>query len=468
MRLAIIGAGPGGYVAAIKAAQLGAQVTVIEDTEVGGTCLNRGCIPTKALLASTGLLNKIRHSEDFGIEISGQIVPNLSKIMERKNKVVSIQVKGIRALFKSWGINLIEGKGMILTPKKIEVKKKDGTTEIVETDRIVIATGSRPGQLPMFPIDGKHILSSDDALNIKTVPKSLIIIGAGVIGCEFAFIFNELGVDVTMLEILPRAISTEDPEISEILEKELKKKKIKLLTNVKILKVNGKHDGIHIELEGNKELIAEKILVSVGRTLNSDRIGLEAVGIQKGTKGEIIVNKKLETNIEGIYAIGDVTGNLMYAHVASKQGKLVAENIMGKNREMDYDVVPYVIFTSPEIASVGLKERQALEKGFDVNTGIFQFRALGKAHVLGEITGFVKFVSDKITDKILGVHIIGPHASDLIHEAAISIKAGLKTKDIAHTIHAHPTLSEAMMESAESLHGEAIHVPKNRHKFSIL
>lgn len=460
MKLVIIGAGPGGYVAAIKAAQLGAQVTVIEDTEVGGTCLNRGCIPTKALLASTELLHKVRHSEDFGIEVPGQIMPNLLKIMERKNKVVSIQVKGIRALFKSWGINLIEGKGMFLSPEKIEVEKKDGSTEIVGADKIIIATGSRPGQLPMFPIDGEHILSSDDALNIKSIPKSLIIIGAGVIGCEFAFIFNELGTDVTMLEIMQRAISTEDPEISETLERELKKKKIKLFTGVKIVKVSGQHDGIHVQLEGNRDLIAEKLLVSVGRTLNSDRIGLEAAGIQKGSKGEIVVNEKMETNIKGIYAIGDVTGNLMYAHVASKQGKIAAGNIMGKNEKMDYSVVPYAIFTSPEIASVGLKENQALEKGLKVKNGSFQFRALGKAHVLGEITGFVKIVSDETTDRILGVHIIGAHASDLIHEAALAMKAGLKTKDISQTIHAHPTLSEALMESAEDMHSEAIHVPK--------
>ena len=460
MKLAIIGAGPGGYVAAIKAAQLGAEVTVIEDTEVGGTCLNKGCIPTKTLLASTELLHKIRHSEDYGIDVTGQIMPNLSKIMERKNKVVSIQVKGIRALFKSWGINLIEGKGMILTPEKIKVEKKDGSTEIVGTDRIIIATGSRPGHLPMFPIDGEHILSSDDVLNIKSIPKSLIIIGAGVIGCEFAFIFNELGTDITMLEIMPRAISTEDPEISETLEREMKKKKIKLFTGVKISKVNSQQDGIHVQLDGNKEFIAEKILVSVGRKLNSDRIGLEEIGIQKGARGEIVVNEKMETNIDRIYSIGDVTGNLMYAHVASKQGKIVAENIMGNNEKMDYSVVPYAIFTSPEIAAVGLKESQALDKGLKVKTGSFQFRAIGKAHVMGEITGFVKIVSDETSDRILGVHIIGPHASDLIHEAALAIKAGLKTKDIAQTIHAHPTLSEAMMESAEDLNGEAIHVPK--------
>ncbi len=460
MRLAILGSGPGGYVAAIKAAQLGAQVTVIEDTEVGGTCLNRGCIPTKALLASTELLHKTRNIEEFGIEISGQVIPNLSKIMERKNKVVSIQVKGIRSLFKSWGINLIEGKGMILSPEKIEVVRKDGSTELVGADKIIIATGSRPAVLPLFPFDGEHILSSDEVLNIKSIPKSLIIIGAGVVGCEFAFIFSELGTDVTILEIMPRAISTEDPEISEILERELKKKKIKLMTGIKITEVKGQHDGIHVSLEGGRELVAEKLLVSVGRALNSDKIGLEAIGIQKGSKGEIVVNEKLETNIGGMYAIGDVTGRLLYAHVASTQGKIAAKNVLGGNEKMDYGVVPYAIFTSPEIAAVGLKENQATEKGIKVKTGHFQFRAIGKAHVMGEITGFVKFVSDETSDKILGVHIIGPHASDLIHEAAVALKAGLKTKDIAETIHSHPTLSEAMMEAAEDVHGEAIHVPK--------
>jgi len=460
MKIAILGAGPGGYVAAIKAAQLGVQVTVIEDTEVGGTCLNKGCIPTKTLLATTELLHKTKNSIEFGIEISGQVTPNLSKIMERKNKVVSTQVKGIRSLFKSWGITLIEGRGMVISPEKIEVQKRDGSTDIVGADRIIIATGSRPAQLPIFPFDGDHILSSDDALTIKSVPKTLIIIGAGVIGCEFAFIFSELGADITMLEIMPRALSTEDPEISETLERELKKKKIKLMTGVKVTGVQGRHDGIHVYLEEGKELVAEKLLVSVGRALNSDGIGVEAVGIEKGPKGEIVVNEKMETNIGGMYAIGDVTGGLLYAHVASREGIIAAKNIIGADQKMDYSVVPATIFTSPEIATVGLKENQAAEKGIKVKTGHFQFRAIGKAHVMGEITGFIKVISDETSDRILGVHIIGPHASDLIHEAALAMKAGLKTRDIAETIHSHPTLSEGMMEAAEDVHGEAIHVPK--------
>ncbi len=460
MRLTIIGAGPGGYVAALKAAQLNAQVTVIEDTEVGGTCLNRGCIPTKALVASAEALHKAKNIEEFGIEVSGEIIPNLSKIMERKNKIVSTQVKGIRSLFKSWGVNLIEGRGMILTPEKVEVQKKDNTTEIIETDKIIIATGSRPAQIPIFPFDGEHIMSSDDALNIKSIPKSLIIIGAGVIGCEFACIFKELGTEVTMVEMMPRAVSTEDPEISEILEKELKKKKIKLMTGVKVERVEGQHDGIHVYLADGKELVAEKLLVSIGRSLNTENIGLEAVGIKKGTRGEVVVNEKMETNIEGIYAIGDVTGGILLAHTASKQGIVAACNACGKEKKYDSSVVPAAIFTSPEIGSVGLREHQAEEKGINIKTGHFQFRALGKAHAMGEIAGMIKIVADANTDMVLGVHIIGPHASDLVHEGALAMKAGLTVKEVADMIHAHPTLAEGLMEAAEDVHGEAIHAPK--------
>jgi len=460
MRATILGAGPGGYVAALKLAQLGVAVTVIEDTEVGGTCLNRGCIPTKALVASAETLHKAKNLEEYGIEIKGEIIPNLSKIMERKSKVVSTQVKGIRSLFKSWGVNLIEGRGMFLTPEKVEVQKRDGSIEIVEADKIIIATGSRPAQIPIFPFDGERILSSNDALNIKAIPSSLIIIGAGVIGCEFACIFRELGTEVTMVEMLPRAVSTEDPEISELLERELKKKKIKLLTGVKVEKAEGRHDGIHVHLSDGRELVAEKLLVSIGRALNTEKIGLEAVGIKKGSRGEIEVNEKMETNIEGIYAVGDVTGGILLAHVASREGIIAAYNACGVEKKIDYSIVPAAIFTSPEIGSVGLREHQAAEKGIKITTGHFQFRALGKAHAMGEISGFIKLIADEATDKLLGMHIIGPHASDLVHEGAVAIRAGLKVRDIAETIHAHPTLSEGIMEASEDVHNEAIHAPK--------
>lgn len=460
MRVVILGGGPGGYVAALKASQLGVQVTVIEKDEVGGTCLNLGCIPTKTLIASTEVLNKVRNLAEYGIELDGSVSPNLTKIMERKNKVVLIQVKGIRGLFKSWGVNLIEGKGVLLSPEKIEVEKRDGTRETVEADRIIVATGSRPAQLPTFPFDGDNILSSDDAITLREIPKSTLIVGAGVIGCEFGCIFNELGTEVTMVEMLPRAVSTEDLEISELLEREIKKKKIKLLTGVSVTRVEKQTDGMHSFLSDGKEIVTEKILVSIGRALNSEHIGLEAVGIEKGKRGEIIVNNKMETNVKGVYAIGDVVGGFLLAHKASREGIVAAFNACGKEMSIDYSVVPAAIFTSPEIASVGLREHQAVEKGINIKTGHFQFRALGKAHAMGEISGFFKIIADANNDRILGAHIIGPHAADLIHEVAVAMNAGLKVKDISETIHAHPTLSEGIIEACEDVHGEAIHVPK--------
>lgn len=460
MKLSIIGAGPGGYVAALKAAQLGAQVTVVEDTEVGGTCLNRGCIPTKAMIASADVLHKARNLADYGIELSGQVTPNLAKIMERKNKVTSTMVKGIRGLFKSWGVALIEGRGTIIGADRIEVLKKDGPSETIAADKIIIATGSRPANIPMFPFDGEYIMSSTDALNIKSIPKSLIIIGAGVIGCEFACIFGELGSEITMVEMMPRPVSTEDHEVSDILEKEFKKRKIKLMTSVKIEKASVQDGSVHVTLEGGRELVGEKLLVSIGRALNSEKLGLEAVGVEKGVKGEIRVNKKMETNIPGIYAVGDVTGGILLAHVASKEGLVAAYNACGAEKFMDYSVVPAAIFTSPEIGSVGLREHQADQEGIKIKTGHFQFRALGKAHAMGEITGMFKIIADEVTDKVLGVHVIGPHASDLVHEGALAMRAGLTVREVADMIHAHPTLSEGLMEAAEDLHGEAVHAAK--------
>ena len=460
MKLTVIGAGPGGYVAALKAARLGVQVTIIEDREVGGTCLNRGCIPTKSLIASVEVLQTAKRLNEYGIDIQGEIHPNLSKIMERKNKIVATQVRGIRSLFKSWGITLIEGRGMILTPEKVEVREKNGPTEVIETDKIIIATGSRPAELPMFPLDGECILSSDHAVAINSIPKSLIIIGAGVIGCEFACIFRELGTEITMVEMMPGALSTEDHEIAALLQRELIKKKIKLLTGVRVDRVERNNNGIHIYLNSGEELIAEKLLVSIGRALNVEDIGLEALGILKGPRGEIAVNERMETNINGIYAIGDVTGGPLLAHVASREGLVAACNSCGKDTRMDYSVVPAGTFTSPEIGSVGLREQQAAEQGINVKVGRFQFRMLGKAHVMGEITGMVKILADAGSGKVLGVHIIGPHASDLVHEGALAMQAGLTAEGIAGMMHAHPTLAECVMEAAADVYGEAIHVMK--------
>ncbi|NOZ69749.1 MAG: dihydrolipoyl dehydrogenase, partial [Deferribacteres bacterium] len=379
MKLTILGAGPGGYVAALRAARLGAEVTVIEESEVGGTCLNRGCIPTKTLIASAEVLHKARNAGSFGLKLDGTISPDIQKIVERKNKVVATQVKGIRSLFRSWGVRLIEGRGVITSPRSIKVTLRDGSTEEVDTDRMIISTGSRPARIPVFPFDGERILSSDNAINPDSIPSSLLIVGAGVIGCEFAFIYREFGSEVTLVEMMPNAVSTEDAEISAILERELKKKKIRLLTNTSVEKVDVKNNGVSVQLSGGNVIEAEKVLVSIGRAVNSEGIGLEEIGVKKGGRGEIIVDSRMQTNVEGVYAIGDVVGGIMLAHLASKEGIVAAENALGGNSEVNYDVVPAAIFTSPEIGSVGLREKQAAEKGLRYKTGRFQFRALGKA-----------------------------------------------------------------------------------------
>jgi dihydrolipoamide dehydrogenase len=412
------------------------------------------------LIASAEVLHKARNAKNYGLELDGTVSPNIQKIVERKNKVVGTQVKGIRGLFKSWGVNLVEGRGVIVDPKKVKVTLKDGSTEDVETDKIIIATGSKPAQIPVFPFDGNRILSSDHAINPDSIPQSLLVIGAGVIGCEFAFIYKEFGADVTMVEMMPSAVSTEDEEISQLLERELKKNKIKLLTDTSVEKVDVKDEGVTVHLSTGKTVDADKILVSIGRAVNTKDIGLEALGVKTGQRGEVLVDNTLQTNIDGIYAIGDVTGGIMLAHLASKEGVVAAENAMGGNSSVNYDVIPAAIFTSPEIGSVGLREKQAAEKGIKYKIGRFQFRALGKAHAMGEISGLFKIISEEGTDKILGAHIIGPHASDLIHEIAVAMEKGLTVKDIAHTIHAHPTLAEGIMEAAEDVHDAAVHCPR--------
>jgi dihydrolipoamide dehydrogenase len=459
MRLVIIGAGPGGYVAALKAARLGATVTVIEDTEVGGTCLNRGCIPTKTLLASSEAFAKARQLEKYGIELKGTLTPNLAWMMERKDGVVGIQVKGIRALFKSWGITLVEGTGRLLGGMRVEATRKDGSTEMFHADKVIIATGSRPAQMSAFPLDGTHILSSDDAFGLREIPGSVIIVGAGVIGCEWACIFGELGTEITMVETLPRVIATEDRDISDLLAREFKKKKIRILTNVRVESVSTLPEGVAALLDNGMKLKAERMLVSIGRALNTENIGLETLGIAQGDHGEIRVDERMQTDVEGVYAVGDVTGGMLLAHVASREGMVAASNACGKTERMQYETVPAAIFTLPEIASVGLPEFRAKEMGIRTRTGHFPVRGLGKAHALGEIAGLFKVVADYESDKVLGVHIIGARASDVIHEAALALQKGLTVRDMAGTIHAHPTLSEGLAEAAEDVHGQALHVP---------
>jgi dihydrolipoamide dehydrogenase len=459
-RLTIIGSGPGGYVAAIQAAQRGARVTVIEEAEVGGTCLNWGCIPTKTLIASTDALEMARSAADFGVELSGAVTYNLQKIRERRDKVVGTQIKGIRALFKSWGINLIPGRGSLISKDVVRSVRKDGTTQDIMSDRVIIATGSRPAEISGLPFDGVSILSSNDAVLMHEVPESILIVGAGVIGCEFAFLYRSLGSSVTVVEMLPRALSAEDEDISTLIEKELRKAKIKLITGVRIESMKRTSDGVTAVLSNGQEVRAAKALISIGRALNTGGLRLEDAGLAVGTRGEIPVNDRMETVVPGIYAVGDATGIMMLAHVASRQGIVAAENALGGDLRMNYDAVPAGIFTRPEIGSVGMREHQAREKGIKISTGMFPYRGMGKAHAMGEIAGVVKIIADAGTDKVLGVHICGAHASDLVNEGALAITMGTTARQLGAMIHAHPTLAEGIMEAAEAVHGNAIHLPR--------
>ncbi len=461
VKLTIIGAGPGGYVAAIRAAQKGAQVVVVAEGGLGGTCLHQGCIPTKTLIASAEALETVRRADEFGIELSGEVRYNLAKIRERKDKIIATQVKGINTLFKSWGVTYIPARGSLLSPDVVRSVQKDGTTQDIKSDKVIIATGSRPEPFPGLPFDGTRVMSSDDAVLMTSVPKSLLIIGAGAIGCEFAFLYRALGSEVTLLEMMPRVLSTEDGEVSELIERELKKAKIKLYAGAGIAEVTRTNDGrVRVDLSTKKELIIDSILVSVGRSMNTADLGLEESGVGTGKRGEILVNDRMETGVPGVYAVGDVTGQRMLAHVASHQGMVAAENALGGDARMEYDSVPVGIFTMPEIGSVGLTEEQALKAGRKVRIGRYPYRGLGKAHAMGEITGMVKVVADETTDRVLGVHICGVHATDLVHEAALAIKLGATARDIATMVHAHPTLSEAVMEAAGDVHQTAIHLPR--------
>jgi dihydrolipoamide dehydrogenase len=462
-RLTIIGAGPGGYVAAIRAAQMGAQVTVVEESEVGGTCLNWGCIPTKTLVASTEALEHVNNAAEFGIELTGDIRYNLNKIRERKDRVVETQVKGIRALLKSRRIALIPGKGSLLSENVVRSVQKDGTTQDIRSDRIIIATGSRPARVAGFPFDGETVMTSDDAVQLKSIPKHLLIIGAGIIGCEFAFIYRSLGSAVTLVELLPRALSTEDEDMSGIIERELKKAKITLITSASVIKIGTATEGVMTaDLSNGQEIKADSVLVSIGRSLNTEHLRLDNAGLTVGKRGEIPVNEKMETSVPGIYAVGDVTGKMMLAHVASRQGIIAAENSMGGDERMEYASVPAGIFTRPEIGSVGIREHQAREQGIAINVGRFPYRALGKAHATGEITGLFKVIADAGTDKVLGVHICGAHATDLIHEGALAIRMGATSQQLGDMVYAHPTFAEGIGEAAEDVHGTAIHVKSVR------
>ncbi|GGB51077.1 dihydrolipoyl dehydrogenase [Fictibacillus barbaricus] len=466
--LVILGGGTGGYVAAIRAAQLGKTVAVVEKGKLGGTCLHRGCIPSKALLRSAEVYKTAKKAADFGVDIEG-LGLNFAKMQERKQSIVNQLHMGVQSLMKKGKIEVYEGTGRILGPSifspmpgTISVEFNDGTeNEILIPQNVIVATGSRPRSLPGLEIDGNYVMSSDEALEMESLPESIIIVGGGVIGIEWASMLNDLGVEVTVLEYADRIVPTEDEEISKEAARVLKKKGIKLVTSAKVLPdtlEKGKGVMISAEHKGEtKQFSAEKMLVSVGRMANTEGIGIENTTI-KVENGYIETNEYYQTAESHIYAIGDVIGGLQLAHVASHEGITAVEHLSNlKPDPINYDNISKCIYSSPEMASVGLTEKQAKDKGYNVKVGKFPFKAIGKALVYGESDGFVKIVANKDNDDLLGVHMIGPHVTDMISEAGLAKVLDATPWEMAHTIHPHPSLSEIYGEAALAVEGKAIH-----------
>jgi dihydrolipoamide dehydrogenase len=474
-RVVIIGAGPGGYVAAVRAAQLGAQVTIIEKEEVGGTCLHWGCIPSKVMKTTAELISRIHRAEEFGIKIKGEMAPDLKGLQERKRRVIQDQVKGIVRLLDHQKIDLIRGAATIEEREHVTVRENDGGVTRVPWDRLILALGSRPLDLPGIPFDGIRILSSNDALEMEELPKSLMIVGGGVIGCEFGSIFSCLGSQVTIVEAMDRLLPLPslDGDCSKLIQREMKKRKIKFHLNTQVEDISEVKERVQVRLapfsqgketrngaKKSETVEVDKVIICVGRKSQASDVGLETLGMELDERGWIVADSYLRLPVDGIYAIGDALGpsRPMLAHVASREGIIAAENAMGANQAMNYDIVPGAIFTMPEVAHVGLTEVQAKKQGYRVRSDKVLFRNLGKSQVIGEIAGEAKIVSDEEGGKILGVHMVGPHATDLLAEGALAMNMGGTVKDLADTIHAHPTLSEIMMEVAlkamdRSLHG---------------
>jgi dihydrolipoamide dehydrogenase len=458
--LIIIGSGPGGYVAGIRAGQLGLRAAVVEkDPKFGGTCGLRGCIPTKALLHTAAVLDDIRDAGELGVQVAEPTL-DIVKAQDRKQKVVDANAKGIDFLFKKNKVTGLRGVGRITGPHEVEVEGKDGK-QSYGAKFIMIATGSVPRDIPIAPADGERILNSDHVLELKQVPGSLAVLGAGAVGTEFASIYASFGSKVTLIEMLPRCLPIEDEEVSAELQRALRKRGLEVMTGAKLASVERTENGLKLNLEGGKknEVEADMLLVAIGRRPVTENLGLEALGIEL-ERGYVKVDlATMQTAVPHIYAVGDVINTPWLAHVASAEGILAVEHMAGqKVRPINYDRVPSCTYCEPEVASVGLTEAKARERGYDVQTGKFPLSALGKARILGKTGGFVKVVREKKYDELLGVHIIGAHATDLIAEACVALQMEGTDEELFRTMHAHPTLSEAVMEAAHAAHGQAIHI----------
>ena len=460
-KIVIIGAGSAGYVGAIRAAQLGVSVCLVESRELGGVCLNWGCIPTKTILTSAKLYSRWRKSAGLGVEIHGEPSLDLEKIRERRDRVIRTQRNGIESLLRSHGITLLRGKGRLVDPETVRVTGPDGEKAIAG-EKIILATGSRPKPLPSIPFDGEVVLSSDNAVELGSIPEKLLIVGSGSIGSEFAFIYAGFGSRVTVVEMLERALPLEDRDVSAVVEREMKKRGIEFIPRTKVETLLRKGDGATVLLEDGSELEVNRVLLSIGRSYNTESLNLSAAGVSIREDHSIQVNDRLETTRRNIYAAGDCIGGRLLAHVASREAVVAVENCLKTPRSVNYSQIPGCTFTVPEVASVGMTEDQARESGTEIRIGRFDLRALGKAHADDEIEGFVKIVVESASDRVLGAHIVGNEASCLIHEIAVAMRASVPARDLGETVHAHPTLSEAVMEAAADAGGRAIHKPRRR------
>lgn len=461
--LVVLGGGTGGYVAAIRAAQLGLKTALVDKAKVGGTCLHQGCIPTKALLGTAELLHSLQHAQDYGLSAS-DVALNYPQAILRKNKVVDQLYRGVQFLLKKNKVTIFEGYGKLRGAGRVEVSQSGGTTMQLEATDVLLATGSVPRPLPGVPFDGQRVLSSDDVLNRSDVPASVVILGGGAIGVEFASMYNDFGSTVTIVEMLPHILPQDDEEVAEQLTKLLTRRGITIYSSATFdpasLQIGS--SGIHAEIvkadQTRATVEGDVLLVAIGRKAVTENLGLEELGVEV-QRGFVTVDDHYRTNIPHVYAIGDLIGGYLLAHVAAHEGMIAVETIAGKNPELlNPQRIPRVTYSRPEVASVGLSEKEAKNQGYDVKVGIFPFRANGKSLILGEADGMVKLVADKKTDALLGAHIVGPHASDLINEMALAKFLEATAWEVAESVHAHPTVSEVLHEAALAVDGMAIHI----------
>ncbi|GAB4251106.1 dihydrolipoyl dehydrogenase [Deferrisoma sp.] len=454
--VAVLGGGPGGYVAAIRGGQLGAKVCVVEEASLGGTCLNRGCIPSKAFYESASRVLAVRNGAEFGIRAAFEGF-DLGACVARKNRVVGTLVGGVQKLLQGYGVDVVQGRGTLTAADAVQVRTPDGASRVVRARNVIVATGSRPASLPGIQPDGVRIHTSDSIWDLETLPKRLAIVGGGVIGCELAYMFAAFGCRVTVIEALDRILATEEKEASRTVHRSLEALGVEIRTGVKVAGAEAGSSEVSVALEGGDRVLADCAVVAVGRVPASEGIGLEDLGVETDERGRIRVNDEMETTVPGVYAVGDVVGQYLLAHVATSEALVAMHNSLGKKYWMDYSIVPYAVFTKPEVASVGAKEDELKASGTPYKVGRFSFGASGKALCMGEPEGFIKILSHEDTGRILGATIVGAHASDIVGEIAVAMRMEASPGDIVTTIHVHPTISEVILEASEDTMGLSIH-----------